>query len=69
MKFALWALLKMNKNEELKIVKDQSPTVADVLAVVALRVAAKETNDLYHVSGISCISRYEFTRKIAPAMG
>jgi dTDP-4-dehydrorhamnose reductase len=61
----------MNKNEELRIVKDQytSPTLAEVLAAVALRVAAKETNDLYHVSGISCISRYEFTRKIAAAMG
>jgi dTDP-4-dehydrorhamnose reductase len=42
--FALWA-----QNEELKIVKDQyaSPTLADVLAAVALRVAARETNDVY----------------------
>ena len=69
--FALWALLKMKKNEELKIVKDQytSPTLADVLAAVALRLATRETNDVYHVSGMSCMSRYEFTLKIASAMG
>lgn len=71
MNFALWALSKMNKNEELKIVNDQytSPTLADVLAAIALRVAVKDTNDLYHVSGTSCMSRYEFTRRIAATMG
>jgi dTDP-4-dehydrorhamnose reductase len=71
MNFALWALSKMNKSEELKVVNDQytSPTLADVLAAIALRVAVKETNDLYHVSGTSCMSRYEFTRKIAATMG
>jgi dTDP-4-dehydrorhamnose reductase len=71
MNFALWALSKMNKSEELKVVNDQytSPTLADVLAAIALRVAVKETNDLYHVSGTSCMSRYQFTRKIAATMG
>jgi len=71
MNFALWALSKMSKSEELKVVNDQytSPTLADVLAAIALRVAVKETNDLYHVSGTSCMSRYEFTRKIAASMG
>jgi dTDP-4-dehydrorhamnose reductase len=71
MNFALWALSKMNKNEELKIVNDQytSPTLADVLAAISLRVAVKDTNDLYHVSGTSCMSRYEFTRRIAATMG
>jgi dTDP-4-dehydrorhamnose reductase len=71
MNFALWALSKMNKGEELKIVNDQftSPTLADVLAAVALRVATKEKNELYHVSGTSCISRYEFVIKVARIMG
>lgn len=71
MNFALWALTKMNKTEELQIVNDQytSPTLADVLAAVALRAATKQTNDLYHASGTSCMSRYEFTQKIAAAMG
>jgi dTDP-4-dehydrorhamnose reductase len=69
--FALWALSKMNKGETLKIVRDQftSPTLADTLAAVIMRLASREKNDVYHVSGTSCISRYEFTKKIANIMG
>lgn len=71
MNFALWALQKMNKMEELKIVNDQisSPTLADILGAVALRLANKEVNELYHTSGTSCLSRFDFTRKIAEIMG
>lgn len=71
MNFALWALSKMSKGEEMKIVNDQftSPTLADVLAAVIIRLAKMEKNDLYHVAGASCMNRYEFTRKIANAMG
>ena len=71
MNFALWAISKMNKGEDLKVVNDQftSPTLADILAAVAIRAALADRNDLYHVSGESCLSRYEFTRKIGIAMG
>jgi dTDP-4-dehydrorhamnose reductase len=71
MNFALWALSKMNKGEDLKVVSDQytSPTLADVLAEVALMIAGKEKNELYHVAGTCCLSRYEFTKKIAITMG
>ena len=69
--FALWALLKMNRGEELKIVDDQftSPTLADVLATIALKLTGMETNALYHAAGTVCTSRYEFTKKIANSMG
>lgn len=69
--FALWALSKMKNNEELKIVDDQytSPTLADILASVSLRVAASDMNEVFHVSGTTSISRYEFTRKLAIMMG
>lgn len=69
--FALWALLKMNKGEVLKIVNDQftSPTLADVLATIILKLATRETNTLYHAAGTICTSRYEFTKKIANMMG
>lgn len=69
--FALWALSRMNKGETLKVVRDQftSPTLADTLAAVIMRLASREKNDVYHVSGTSCISRYEFTKKIANIMG
>jgi len=71
MNFALWALLKMNKGEMLNIVNDQftSPTLADVLATIALKFAIKETNGLYHVAGTACINRYDFTKSIADMMG
>ncbi|WP_337862759.1 dTDP-4-dehydrorhamnose reductase [Nitrososphaera sp.] len=73
MNFALWALSKLARAEELKIVRDQftSPTLADVLAAVIVKVAgtAVGKNELYHVAGTSCTSRYEFTRKLASMMG
>ena len=52
--FALWAILKLKRGDILKIVNDQftTPTLADALADVILRVAAKDKNTLYHVSGI-----------------
>lgn len=69
--FALWALMKMNKGEELKIVNDQytSPTLADILASVALRVATTNHNQVFHVSGTTSLSRYDFTIKLAIMMG
>lgn len=71
MNFALWALFKMAKGEEMKIVSDQStsPTLADILAAVIVRVAGTDKNELYHVAGTSCMSRYEFTRMLAIMMG
>ena len=61
----------MNKGEELKVANDQFtlPTLAGALAAIALRGAIKEENEIYHVSGTSCMSRYEFTSKIADIMG
>ncbi len=69
--FALWALKKLHNNESIQIVNDQytSPTLADTLAAVAIRLASKVKNDLYHVSGTNVISRYDFTVKIANMMG
>lgn len=71
MNFALWVLSKLNRGEEIRVVDDQftSPTLADMLAEVALNVATSNKNEVYHVSGTSCLSRYEFTRKISDVMG
>ena len=71
MNFALWAINKLKNKDTLRIVNDQysSPTLADTLAAVSLRVAAVDKNEIYHVAGASCNSRYEFTRKIAEVMG
>jgi dTDP-4-dehydrorhamnose reductase len=71
MNFGLWVLSKLNRGDEIKVVDDQftSPTLADVLAEAAMQVAIKDRNELYHISGSLCLSRYKFTKKISEAMG
>ena len=69
--FAMWIIGELSKRKTVKIVNDQfsTPTLADILAAVALRVAGKDINDLYHISSSHCINRYEFAREISLAMG
>ena len=71
MNFALWVLTKLNKKEPLKIVTDQfaSSTLADSLAESILKIAETDHSGLYHVSGLSCESRYDFTVKLAEKFG
>lgn len=69
--FALWVLSNLSKKEKIEIVYDQysSPTLADMLAAVAVRIARTEKNELYHVSGTSELSRFDFTRRLAMMFG
>jgi dTDP-4-dehydrorhamnose reductase len=69
--FGLWALTMMKNGNALNIINDQfsSPTLADTLADVIIRLAVGDDNTLYHVSGNTCLSRYEFTKKIAELTG
>ena len=71
MNFAMWLLTKLNKKEPLKIVTDQyaTATLADTIAESALKIAEADSSGLYHVSGISCESRYEFSQKLAKEFG
>lgn len=71
MNFALWVLTKLNKKEPLKIVTDQfaSATLADSLAESILKIAETNKSGLYHISGLSCESRYDFTIKLAEKFG
>jgi len=71
MNFALWVLTKLNKKEPLKIVTDQyaSATLADSLAESILKIAETHRSGLYHISGLSCESRYDFTIKLAEKFG
>src|SRR3989442_12126741 len=71
MNFAMWLLTKLNKGEPLKIVTDQfaSATLADSLAESILKIASSYKSGLYHVSGLSCESRYEFAVKLAEKFG
>lgn len=71
MNFAIWLLTKLHAGENLKIVTDQfaTATLADSLAEAALKIAEENKGGLYHVSGLSCESRYEFSQKLAKKFG
>lgn len=71
MNFAMWLLTKLNKKESLKIVTDQfaTATLADTLAESAIKIAEANGSGLYHVSGLSCESRFEFSKKLAKEFG
>jgi dTDP-4-dehydrorhamnose reductase len=71
MNFAMWLLAKLHNNEPLKIVTDQfaSATLADSLAESILNIAETDKSGLYHVSGLSCESRYDFAMKLAEKFG
>lgn len=71
MNFAMWLLTKLNKNEHLKIVTDQfaSATLADSLAESAIKIAESDKGGLYHVAGLSCESRYDYSVKFAQKFG
>jgi len=71
MNFAMWLLTKLHSGENLKIVTDQfaTATIADSLAEAALKISESDKGGLYHVSGLSCESRYEFSLKLAKTFG
>ena len=71
MNFAMWLLTKLHNNESLKIVTDQfaTATLADSLAESALKIVESDKGGLYHVSGLSCESRYDFSVKLAKEFG
>jgi dTDP-4-dehydrorhamnose reductase len=71
MNFAMFVLDKLKKNETVKAVRDQysSPTFADNLAEVLLKLAKSRENGIFHTAGRSCLSRYEFASKLTKVFG
>jgi len=69
--FAMWLLSKLNKGEDLKIVNDQftTSTLADSLAEAILTIIKNSKGGIYHISGLSCESRFEFAIKLAMEFG
>jgi len=69
--FAMWVLDKLHKKEPLTIVTDQfaTATLADSLASSILKIISSEKSGLYHISGLSCESRYDFSKKLAKVFG
>ena len=69
--FAMWLLNSLHQKKTVKIVSDQfaTATLADSLAELTLDIATTKKSGLYHVSGLSCESRYEFSQKFAKEFG
>jgi dTDP-4-dehydrorhamnose reductase len=69
--FVEWAVEKLKKGEEIKIVTDQhnNPTFADSLAEIILTLYKKGASGLFHATGPDCMSRFEFARRVAKEFG
>ena len=69
--FVTWVLSELRSGNELKIVDDQTstPTYAPDLADACLTVGTEGLTGLYHATGPACLSRFEFTRKLAEIVG
>jgi len=65
--FALWLLNKLRKKETVKIVVDQwnSPTLNTNLAEMTLEIIQRRMTGVYHLSGATHLSRYNFAKLIA----
>jgi dTDP-4-dehydrorhamnose reductase len=69
--FAMFVIERLRKGEPVKAVRDQfsSPTFADNLADALIRLIEYPGNGVFHIAGRSCVSRYEFSLKIAEIFG
>jgi len=65
--FALWAIEKLKKGEVVRAVDDQfvSPTLNTNLAEMLLEAIEKGLTGVYHMSGATRISRFDFVTKLA----
>ncbi len=65
--FALWVLNKLERNKQARIVTDQwnSPTLNTNMADMTLEVIERKLTGIFHLSGATRISRYDFAKQIA----
>ncbi len=67
--FATWVVNTLRQKKEITVVDDHfnTPTLAENLARIALEIAERDLQGIFHTSGSERISRFEFARKIAEA--
>jgi dTDP-4-dehydrorhamnose reductase len=67
--FVTWVINKLKEAQAITVVEDHfnTPTLAQNLAAMALEVASRDLQGVFHTSGCERISRYDFARKIAEA--
>jgi dTDP-4-dehydrorhamnose reductase len=69
--FALWLVNKLNSREQTRIVVDQwnSPTLNTNFAQMTLELIERKLTGLFHLSGATRISRYDFAVSLATTIG
>jgi dTDP-4-dehydrorhamnose reductase len=69
--FALWLIDRLTKGESVKVVTDQyvTPTLNTNLARMVLEMAVRRLKGIYHLSGATRISRYDFACELARVFG
>ncbi len=69
--FVLWILSKLNKKTGINIVNDQisNPTLVDNLAKIIMDSIEKNLVGTFHATDTTCISRFDFAKKIANKFG
>ena len=67
--FATWVINKLKQQKGIAVVEDHynTPTLAENLAQMAIEVAEKDLQGVYHASGKERINRYVFAKQIAKA--
>ena len=65
--FAIWVINQLKNNQKIRIATDQqtSPTLNSSLAEMTLEIAERQLNGIYHLSGATQITRYDFAKKIS----
>lgn len=71
MNFALWVIKNLYEGKKIFVVNDQfnTPTLVDNLANNIIELIDKDLTGIFHVGGQSCISRLDFSRKLAEEFG
>jgi len=69
--FVLWVLSELNKKNHIKIVNDQlsNPTLVDNFSKIIQLSLKKNLVGVFHTTDLTCISRFEFAKKIATKFG
>ena len=69
--FVLWVLSELKKTNHIQIVNDQfsNPTLVDNLSKIIEFSLKKNLVGTFHTTDMSCISRFEFAKKIALKFG
>ena len=69
--FALWIIESLSKGQSIKLVTDQyvTPTLNTNLAEMVLEVAERRLPGIYHLSGATRVSRYDYAVDLARTFG